>query len=102
MENVRLFEAEQKRTRELSEALEQQTATSEVLKVISSVRPTICDLCSDAMLENSARICEAKFGQDVLYADGATGVRIVAHLGVPRHAHVANCRCTAAVPPAVG
>jgi len=36
IENVRLFEAEQQRTRELSESLDQQTSTSEVLRVISS------------------------------------------------------------------
>ena len=38
IENVRLFEAEQQRTRELTESLKQQTATSEVLRVISSSR----------------------------------------------------------------
>src|SRR5262249_43105109 len=62
IENVRLFEAEQQRSRELSESLEQQTATSEVLRVISSspedLRPVF-----EAMLQNSVRICEAGFGQ---------------------------------------
>src|SRR5262249_12756784 len=61
IENVRLFDAEQQRTRELSEALEQQTATSEVLRVISS-SPGQLEPVFEAMLQNATRICEAKFG----------------------------------------
>ena len=53
IENVRLFEAEQQRTRELSESLEQQTATSEVLQVISSAHPAILQPVFEAMLENA-------------------------------------------------
>src|SRR5262245_45080795 len=61
IENVRLFEAEQARTRELSESLEQQTATSEVLKIISS-SPGGLEPVFNAMLANATRICEATFG----------------------------------------
>jgi two-component system, NtrC family, sensor kinase len=61
IENVRLFEAEQERTRDLSEALERQTATSEVLKVISSSTGDL-EPVFNAMLINAMRVCEAKFG----------------------------------------
>jgi GAF domain-containing protein len=61
IENARLFEAEQQRTRELSEALEQQTATSEVLSVISS-SPGELEPVFQTMLANAVRICDAKFG----------------------------------------
>src|SRR5262249_103614 len=61
IENVRLFDEVQARTRELSESLEQQTATSEVLKVISST-PGDLEPVFKAILENATRICGAKFG----------------------------------------
>jgi two-component system, NtrC family, sensor kinase len=66
IENVRLFEAEQQRTTELTEALEQQTATSEVLRVISS-SPGELEPVFNAMLENATRICEAKVGNLFLW-----------------------------------
>src|SRR4030095_12377932 len=61
IENARLFDEVQARTRELSESLEQQTATSEVLKVISS-SPGELESVFNAMLANAIRICEATFG----------------------------------------
>jgi two-component system, NtrC family, sensor kinase len=61
IENTRLFEEVQERTRDLSESLERQTATAEVLKIISS-SPGELQPVFDAMLENTVRICEAKFG----------------------------------------
>ena len=80
IENVRLFEAEQQRTRELSESLEQQTATSEVLKVISS-SPSELNPVFEAILENATRICGAKFGNLFLYADNS--FRIAAQKNAP-------------------
>jgi GAF domain-containing protein/CheY-like chemotaxis protein len=61
IENVRLFDEVQSRTRELSEALEQQTATSEVLRVISS-SPGELEPVFETMLANAVQICGAKFG----------------------------------------
>src|SRR5262249_48840926 len=61
IENVRLFDEVQARTRELSEALDQQTATSEVLEVIST-SPGELQPVFRSVLENATRICEAKLG----------------------------------------
>jgi two-component system, NtrC family, sensor kinase len=80
IENVRLFEAEQQRTHELSEALEQQTATSEVLSVISSSAGEL-EPVFQAMLENATRICEAQFGTLVL-CEGDACRHVAAH-GAP-------------------
>ena len=61
IENTRLLNELRQRTDDLSEALEQQTATSEVLQVISS-SPSQLEPVFNAMLENALRICDAKFG----------------------------------------
>jgi signal transduction histidine kinase len=69
IENVRLFDDVQARTRELSEALEQQTATAEVLGVISSA-PGELEPVFQTMLENATRLCEAESAVLVLREGG--------------------------------
>jgi len=81
IENTRLLNELRQRTNDLSEALEQQTATSEVLKVISSslgeLRPVF-----QAMLERAVRICGAKFG-NLLLVEGDTFRHVALH-GAPQ------------------
>src|SRR6516162_1520373 len=84
IENVRLFRAEQQRTRELTESLEQQTATSEVLRAISS-SPGELEPVFQAMLANAVRICEAKFGMLLSY-DGKEFRTVALHDLPPAYA----------------
>ena len=70
IENARLLNELRQRTDELSESLEQQTATSEVLRVISS-SPDKLQPVFETMLKNAVRICAAKFGTLYLYEGDA-------------------------------
>ncbi len=80
IENARLLNELRQRTDDLTKSLEQQTATSEVLKVISS-SPGELQPVFQAMLENATRICEAKFG--TMYFREGDGFRAVAMHGAP-------------------
>jgi GAF domain-containing protein len=78
IENARLLNELRQRTSDLTESLEQQTATAEVLRLISS-SPGELNPVFEAILENAVRICDAKFGN--LWLRETNKVRIVAIKG---------------------
>src|SRR5262249_3174587 len=80
IENTRLLKELRQRTDDLTEALEQQTATSDVLRVISS-SPGELQPVFTAMLESVSRICEANFGS--MYLREGDAFRIVAMHNAP-------------------
>ena len=97
IENARLLNELRQRTDDLTEALEQQTATREVLKVISS-SPGELEPVFQAMLENATRICEAKFG--ILLLCEGDGFRAGCHAQRPPRSprRSAAKRCSARYP----
>src|SRR5262245_37771758 len=70
IENTRLFEAEQARARELQESLQYQTASAEVLSVISR-SPNQLQPVLDAITQTAARLCQADYAHFRLLRDGA-------------------------------
>src|SRR5262245_23157991 len=78
IENAALFEEVQARTRELTESLEQQTATADVLKVISRSALDVQKVL-DALVESAARLCDAY--DAAIFQVVGEGQRLVAHHG---------------------
>jgi class 3 adenylate cyclase/putative methionine-R-sulfoxide reductase with GAF domain len=81
IENARLLNEVRQRTTDLTEALEQQTATAEVLKVISSSPGDLQPIFA-TMLEKAVRICDASFGNIYQWDGGA--LNLLASHNTPR------------------
>jgi len=79
IENVRLFKELEARNRDLTEALEQQTATSEILRVISS-SPTDVQPTFEAIAASATRLCAA--GEGTLFRFDGTLIHLAAHCGL--------------------
>jgi GAF domain-containing protein/HAMP domain-containing protein len=86
IENVRLFQELEARNRDLSEALEQQTATGEILRVISS-SPTDIQPTFEAIAASAVRLCESEEGT-VFRFDGSLIHMVAHHGGGPRELEV--------------
>jgi GAF domain-containing protein len=80
IENARLLSELRQRTADLTESLEQQTATSEVLRVISS-SPGDLEPVFATMLEKAVRICDAKFGN--IYRWDGDALHLMASYNTP-------------------
>ena len=84
IENVRLFDEVQARTAELSESLDQQTATAEILQTINE-SPGDLTPVFDTMVESAMRLCQADYGHVYSYS---------ARPPPPRHRPPRGCRRT--------
>jgi signal transduction histidine kinase/putative methionine-R-sulfoxide reductase with GAF domain len=96
IENVRLFEALGARNRDLTESLEQQTATSAILRVISQSQTDVQPVF-EAIVKSACALCDASFSGVFLLADGKLDVAATAGLSAAEHASM-----HAAYPRAVG